>query len=247
MTSGYAELHALSNFTFLRGASHPEELVETAVELGYEALAITDECSVSGVVRAHVTAKERGLKKLIIGSEFRLESGLKLVVLAQSRTGYAALCKLITRGRRAAEKGSYKLTAADFHDGLKDCLVLWIPANQLLLGAEDAWITDVFRDRLWIAVELLADGLERLRLERLQNLSQVLGLPLVASGDVHMHSRERRALQDTVTAIRERVTVDRAGFSLYPNGERYLRSRETIEQNLSCRTASGNASYSEFD
>ncbi len=230
MASGYAELHALSNFTFLRGASHPEELVETAAKLGYEALAITDECSVSGVVRAHVSAKEKGLKKLIIGSEFRLESGLKLVVLAQSRAGYAALCELITRGRRAAEKGSYKLTADDFHDGLKDCLVLWIPANQLLLGAEDAWITEIFRGRLWIAVELLADGLERLRLERLQRLSQALGLPLVATGDVHMHSRERRALQDTVTAIRERVTVDRAGFSLYPNGERYLRPRETIRR-----------------
>ncbi|MGI9204374.1 MAG: error-prone DNA polymerase [Woeseiaceae bacterium] len=230
MPSGYAELHALSNFTFLRGASHPEELVETAVKLGYEALAITDECSVSGIVRAHVTAREKGLRKLIIGSEFRLESGLKLVVLVQSRIGYAALCELITRGRRAAEKGSYKLTADDFRDGLQDCLVLWIPANQLLLSADDAWITEVFRGRLWIAVELHADGLERLRLERLQNLGQALGLPLVASGDVHMHSRQRRALQDTVTAIRERVTVDRAGFSLYPNGERYLRSSRTLHK-----------------
>ena len=144
----YAELHCLSNFTFLRGASHPEELVETATKLGYEALAITDECSVSGVVRAHMAAKESGLKKLIVGSEFHLESALKLVVLAQSRVGYASLCRLITRGRRAAKKGSYKLTADDFHDGLQDCLVLWVPGNQLLLGAEDAWIMDVFRDRL---------------------------------------------------------------------------------------------------
>jgi error-prone DNA polymerase len=230
----YAELHVLSNFTFLRGASHPEELVETAVKLGYEALAITDECSVSGVVRAHMAAKESGLKKLIIGSEFRFESSLKLVVLAQSRAGYAALCRLITRGRRAAKKGSYKLTADDFHEGLDDCLALWIPGNQLLLGAEDAWITEVFRGRLWIAVELLADGLERLRLERLKYLSRALNLPLVASGDVHMHSRERRALQDTLTAIREGVTLDRAGFSLYPNGERYLRSQKTISKIYPC-------------
>jgi len=228
--SGYAELHSLSNFTFLRGASHPEELVETAVKLGYEALAITDECSVSGVVRAHMAAKESGLKKLIVGSEFRLESTLKLVVLVQSRAGYAALCRLITHGRRAARKGSYKVTADDFHDGLIDCLVLWVPGNQLLLSAEDAWITEVFCGRLWIAVELLADGLERLRLERLQHLSQALNLPLVASGDVHMHSRERRALQDTLTAIREGVTLDRAGFALYPNGERYLRPQETISR-----------------
>ena len=106
----YAELHTLSNFTFLRGASHPEELVEAAVELGYEALAITDECTMSGIVRAHTAAKERGLKKLIIGSELHLQSGRKLVVLAQNRDGYAALCELITKARRAAEKGRYELT-----------------------------------------------------------------------------------------------------------------------------------------
>ena len=100
----YAELHALSNFTFLRGASHPEELVETATALGYEALAITDECTMSGIVRAHTAAKEHGLGKLIIGSELHLRSGRKLVALAQNRHGYAALCDLITRARRAAEK-----------------------------------------------------------------------------------------------------------------------------------------------
>ncbi len=224
----YAELHALSNFTFLRGASHPEELVQTAASLGYEALALTDECSVSGIVRAHVTAKDCGLKKLIVGSELRLVSGLKLVVLAQNRAGYTQLCRLITCGRRAAQKGSYKLTADDFADGLPDCLVLWIPGNQLLLCAEDAWITVAFRDRLWIAVELLADGLERQRLEGLQHLAEALDLPLAASGDVHMHCRERRALQDTVTAIREGLTLDRAGFALYSNGERYLRSRAVV-------------------
>ena len=95
----YAELHALSNFTFLRGASHPEELVETAAALGYEALAITDECTMSGIVRAHTAAKEHGLK-LIVGSELHLRSGRKLVALAQDRRGYAALCELITRARR---------------------------------------------------------------------------------------------------------------------------------------------------
>ena len=226
--TGYAELHALSNFTFLRGASHPEELVDTAASLAYHALAITDECSVSGIVRAHVAAKEQKLP-LIIGSEFRLANGLKLVVLARNRAGYAELCSLITRGRRAADKGSYLLTAEDFSDGLANCYVLWVPDNQLLLGAEDSWIADAFRDRLWIAVELLADGLERLRLERIRQLGASLNLPLVASGDVHMHCRKRRALQDTVTAIRENTTLDRAGFLLYPNGERYLRPRSVLE------------------
>jgi len=227
--AGYAELHVLSNFTFLRGASHPEELVETAARLGYEALAITDECSVSGIVRAHITAKECGLKKLIIGSEFRLDSGLKLAVLVQNRAGYAALCRLITRGRRAAEKGRYKLTEADFCGGLPGCLLLWIPGRQLMLLREDSWILETFRQRLWIAVELLADGLQRQRLERLRALGETLHLPLVASGDVHMHCRERRAIQDTLTAIREGVTLDQAGFALYANGERYLRSLATLQ------------------
>ncbi len=108
----YAELHCLTNFSFLRGASHPEELVERAVELGYAALAITDECSVAGVVRAHVAAREQSLP-LIVGSEFRLEDGLRLVLLATSREGYGQLCRLITRARRAAIKGSYRLTRDD--------------------------------------------------------------------------------------------------------------------------------------
>jgi len=227
--SDYAELHALSNFTFLRGASHPEELVTSAAELGYAALAITDECTVSGVVRAHVAAKESRLGKLIIGSEFRLDSGLKLVVLAGNRTGYAELCRLITHGRRAAEKGSYRVTADDFADGLRNCFVLWVPDNQLLLASTDTWIIDAFRDRLWIAVELLADGLEHQRVGHLRNLGNTLDLPLVASGDVHMHCRKRRALQDTLTAVREGVTLDRAGFMLYPNGERYLRARAVLQ------------------
>jgi len=227
-TPSYAELHALSNFTFLRGASHPEELVHKAAELGYEALAITDECSVSGIVRAHVAAREYGLKKLIIGSELRLSESLKLVALAQNRRGYARLCRLITEGRRAAEKGSYRLQPAAFADGLPDCLMLWIPDNRLLLNDSDCWILEAFRGRLWIAVEQLADGLERERLRRLQSLGRMLRLPLVASGDVHMHCRKRRALQDTVTAIRLGTTLDRAGFALYPNGERYLRSRKRL-------------------
>jgi error-prone DNA polymerase len=228
MSFAYAELHALSNFTFLRGASHPEELVETAASLGYEALAITDECSVSGIVRAHMAAREAGLKKLIIGTECRLVSQLKLVLLAKNRNGYAALCRLITRGRRAAEKGSYRLDAADFADSLPDCLVLWLPDDQMFLGTEDGWILDVFRGRLWLGVELLADGLERQRLSHLQQLGRTLDLPLVACGDVHMHCRQRRVLQDTVTAIREGVALERAGFALYPNGERYLRPRDVI-------------------
>jgi error-prone DNA polymerase len=224
VTVRYAELHTLSNFTFLRGASHPEELVQTAAALGYEALAITDECSMSGIVRAHAAAQEFGLKKLIIGSELRLRSGRKLVALAQNINGYAALCQLISNARCAADKGSYELTRLDFEDGLPGCLVLWVPDDDLTLDVEDHWIRETFRDRLWIAVELLADGRQREQLEKLREEGRRLKLPLVAAGDVHMHIRARRILQDAVMAIRAGVTVDTAGFALYSNGERHLRS-----------------------
>ena len=225
----YAELHALSNFTFLRGASHPEELVETAAALGYEAVAIPDECSMSGAVRAHMAAKQYGLKKLIIGTELRLLSGRKLVVLVQNRAGYAALCDLITRTRRAAKKGEYKVTRLAFENGLPGCLVLWIPDGQFSLDVEDHWVRETFRDRLWIAVELLADGRQSTQLQKLYEISRRLKLPLVACGDVHMHCRARRVVQDTLTAIREGVTVGQAGFTLYPNGERHLRARKTLQ------------------
>ena len=230
MAVGYAELHALSNFTFLRGASHPEELVETAVTLGYEALAITDECSMSGVVRAHAATRTHGLKKLIIGSELRLRSGRKLVVLARNRNGYAELCRLITNARRAADKGSYELTRRVFDDGLPGCLALWVPGPDLVLDVEDHWLRETFRDRLWIAVELLADGRQHEQLARLREEGRRLKLPLVASGDVHMHCRARRVLQDALTAIRHGTTVDRAGFALYPNGERHLRPLEVLQR-----------------
>src|SRR6266571_8632423 len=113
----YAELHCLTNFTFLRGASHPEELVARAKELGYAALAITDECSLAGVVRAHVEAKKCELP-LIIGSEFRLDDNLRFVLLTTDRGSYGHLSALITRGRRSAAKGNYRLTRADLAEGV---------------------------------------------------------------------------------------------------------------------------------
>ena len=120
----YAELHCLSNFTFLRGASHPEELVKRAQELGYRALALTDECSLAGVVRAHVAAQKHHLP-LIIGSEFSLANGPKLVLLATSRYGYRSLTRLVTQARSTTPKGQYRLVTDDMaHEALTDCLVL---------------------------------------------------------------------------------------------------------------------------
>ena len=232
---GYAELHCLSNFTFLRGASHPREQVERAAELGYAALALTDECSLAGVVRAHTAAKELPLR-LIIGSEFHLEEGIETVVLAPNRAAYGALSALISHARRAAEKGAYRLTGEDFEHYLapSECLVLWLPKKlpEELPGSppgmaadlrEGAWLKERFSRRLWLAAELLMTGRDRALLTRWRRVAAKLGLPMLASGNVHMHCRERRRLQDTLTAIRLGQPLQKMGFGLYSNGERFLR------------------------
>ena len=224
----YAELHCLTNFSFLRGASHPEELVAQAHELGYAALAITDECSLAGVVRAHVEAKKWDLR-LIIGSEFQLDDGLRFVLLATDRASYGNLSALITRGRRNAAKGSYRLTRSDLGDGVAGCLALWLPGSTPDIEAA-RWLSSRFPHALWIAVERLLAADDVQRCERLAAIGAATGLPLVASGDVHMHSRDRRALQDTLTAIRLKGSVSEMGHALFPNGERYLRPLATLER-----------------
>ena len=158
----YAELHCISNFTFFRGASHPEELVKRAAELGYSALAITDECSFAGIVRAHVAAKECGLP-LIIGTEVRLEGGPELVLLATDREGYGNLSELITTGRRRGKKGSYNLARADLDQGLADCLALLVPGEKPDV-AHAGWLAERFPGNAWIAVELLCGPNDRARL-----------------------------------------------------------------------------------
>lgn len=230
----YAELHCLSNFTFLQGASSPEELVEQACQLGYKALAITDECSLSGVVRAHMAAKQTTLQ-LIIGSRFVLEDGLKFVLLARTRRGYGQMSTLITLARRRASKGSY-LIDKQLVDAqvLDECIALWIPAGSKGKDESDdeggagRWLSAVFPGRLWLAVELLLQGTDRRRLAALQSLGQRLGLPLAATGAVTMHVAERRALRDTLTAIRLGRRLDELGYEIAENGEQHLRSLERL-------------------
>jgi error-prone DNA polymerase len=221
----YVELHTLSNFSFLRGASHGEELVNQAKALGYRGLAITDECSLAGVVRAHVAAKEAGLP-LIIGTELNLSDGLKLLALATDRTSYGNLSRLISKARRASPKGSYFLAREELEGELGGCLIIWLPSaskSVLQEQTQGRWLRERFADRVWIGVELLTGGSDARRLEWLQALSATLQLPCVACGDVHMHKRSRRALQDVLTAIRVGTPLKEAGFVLYPNGERHLR------------------------
>ena len=259
----YAELHALSNFSFLKGASHPEELVTRAIELGYAALAITDECSLAGVVRAHAEAKGSGLK-LIIGSSFVLDDGLQLVLLATSLHGYGNLSELITLGRMRCEKGSYRITRADLDGspqspdripesagtidhlaGVPDCIALWIPdrdASEAGLEADARWFASTFPDRAraaeaeptfvprraWIAVQRTHRMDDRLVMDRMVRLGERTGLRCAATGNVHMHVRSRKPLQDTLTAIRLNRAVADCGEDLSPNAEQHLRSRTRL-------------------
>ena len=222
----YAELHCISNFTFLQGASYPEELVARAAKLNYRALAITDECSLAGVVRAHVEAKRQQLH-LIIGSRFTLDDGLSFVLLVINRKGYGQLSTLISTARRNADKGDYHLTRLDLtRHGLSDCLALWLPGEE----QEVVFLNELFPRRLWIAAELLLTGNDRAHLEHLQRLSQRYEVPLSAAGNVQMHQRNRRVLHDTLTAIRLNTPLPQLGKRLAANGEGHLRPYQRLVQ-----------------
>lgn len=226
MTIDYAELHCLSNFSFQRGASSALELFQRAKKQGYQALAITDECTLSGIVRAWQAARSVELP-LIIGNEIRIENGPKLVLLVENLEGYQTLCRLITRARRRTQKGQYRVLREDFSEPLPGLLVLWVPdaVDDVEPGR---WLKQTFAERLWLAVQLHRGQDDSRRLNQLLTLASELGIPAVASGDVHMHARGRRALQDTMTAIRHHLPVAEAGLRLHPNGERHLRSLEAL-------------------
>lgn len=235
----YAELRCVSNFTFLRGASRPEELVERAQALGYQALALTDECSMAGVVRAHVAAKAAGLP-LLLGAQFGIqprdatEAPFTLVVLAQNLHGYGNLCAFITRLRRASEKGSYHLTLDHITGAeLTDCLALLCPdreATDAQLEAMGRWTLNHFTGRCWIGVEQLRRLDDELWLHRLRALSDLTALPLVAVGDVHMHVRSRKPLQDVLTATRIGKPLTECGHALQRSAEQHLRTRLRLAQ-----------------
>ncbi|KWR75483.1 error-prone DNA polymerase [Pseudomonas sp. PI1] len=225
MTPDYAELHCLSNFSFQRGASSAGELFERAARLGYRALAITDECSLAGIVRAWQAAKECKLA-LIVGSEVRIEAGPKLVLLAENLAGYQNLCRLITHARRRAEKGSYRLLREDLEAELEGLLAIWLPDAPT--DTDGTWLRERFPQRLWLGVELHRGADDSARLQALLAQATRHGIAAVACGDVHMHSRGRRALQDCMTAIRQHLPVSEAGAYLFPNGERHLRPREVL-------------------
>lgn len=228
----YAELCCVSSFSFKRGASDPDELFQRAAELGYRALAVTDECSLAGAVRALV-ASERFDLPLILGSRFVLNEGPTLVVLVRNRDGYTQLCRLITRGRHNARKGHYRVTRADLEAlSLDDCWLLILPdyghPPVRFLHSLLAWMATHYPRTSRIALVRHRGPHDLLHVERLSRLRWQYGLPLVAVGDVHMHSRSRRALQDVFTALRLGTSVQEAGHALAINGERRLRPLSTL-------------------
>ena len=241
----YAGLHVKTNFSFLEGASHPDELVRRAAELGYAALAVTDRNSLAGVVRAHVAAKETGLK-LVIGAEITPVDAPPVVLWATDRAAYGRLARLITCGRRRAEKGQCQITFADVAEHAEG-LIAGIGNCKLRIGncklqiedsrkdhphasslAPDSLSTyrDLFPDRCYLLAELHRGPDDGAELERLIEWSRRSRIPLAAAGDVHYHVPERKALNDVLTAVRHGTTVDKAREHLFANAQRCLKTRE---------------------
>ena len=280
LTPAYAELHCRSNFSFLTGASHAEELVERAIRLGYTALAITDEGTLAGVVRAHEAVRQQHQRRidawrkaredaslpapddeapprpihLIIGCELRVAQPasdpdtslnlgpLRLVVLAMTREGYGHLSELITVARLRAAKGEYRLYRRDLDApaperahlrGLPECQVLLIPDrgdDETRLIAQTRWLAATFGERASIALALLRRADDALLTERVLAASAASGVPVVATGDVLMHVRSRKPLQDTLTATRLGRSLHECGTALATNAEQHLRSRLALSQ-----------------
>jgi error-prone DNA polymerase len=239
MRLSYAELHCISNFSFLRGASHPEELVARAYELGYTGLALTDECSFAGSARAHLALRDMRAAnpfaaafRLIHGTEIRLADGPQLVLLAQDRTGYGNLSELITLARRAADKGQYRITPATLETHahlLGGTLALLVTDANRGATCRDTierqalWLQSLLGERAWIACTLVHGPDDAQHLEALQAVSVRCGVPLAATGGVHMHARNRKRLHDALTAVRCKLPLVQCGALLAPNAERTLR------------------------
>ncbi|RLQ20453.1 DNA polymerase III subunit alpha [Seongchinamella sediminis] len=228
--SNYAELHCLSCYSFLRSASHPHELAERAAALGYRALAITDECSLAGIVKAHVAAREVGLK-LIVGSEFMLEEGIRLVALAPSRAAYSELSGLISMARRRSPKGEYRAGIRDVIFHLKRCLLIWLPRGREEHDrAYGKQLARLCKGRLWLGVSHLLGNDEGRHFQQAGELAAELAIPLVACGDVRMHAAARKPLHDVFTALYHNTSVAQLGRRRLGNSQQHLRSLEHIGQ-----------------
>ncbi len=229
----YAELQVTTNFTFLQGASHPEELVLTAAALGLHAIAITDRNSLGGVVRAHGAAKQAGIR-LVVGARLDLRDGPSLLCFPTDRAAYGRLTRLLTLGRRRAPKGECHLDTADVAAHADGQLLVALPPerpDQAFAEALTDWVTRC-PGRVYVAGQWLFRGDDQRRLARLAELAERCGAPLVATNDVHYHAPDRRPLQDVLTCVREGCTIAQAGWRLSANAERHLKTPEEMARLL---------------
>ena len=234
---GYIELQVTSNFSFLQGASHPEELVEQAALLGYEAIAITDRNSLAGIVRAHVAARKHQIR-LVLGCRLDLLDGPSLLAYPKNKKGYNKLCSLLTTGNLRAEKGKCHLYQADVYTHKEDLLFVIVPPTILSANFElDATFmervtayAEHLKGQVYLGLSRTYQGDDTKRLFRIYSLAEEIHIPVVALGDVHYHIPERRELQDILTCVREKCTIYTAGFRLHPNAERYLKPQEEMER-----------------
>ncbi|MHA7880626.1 MAG: error-prone DNA polymerase [Saccharospirillum sp.] len=223
----FAELYCLTNYSFLQGASHPDELVLRAAELGYRALAITDEASVAGVVKAWRTLRTEQLDlKLIIGAHFHYQSDT-LVLLAPDQAAYQQLCQLITRTRRRCTKGRYQLLTTDLQQA-GHCFCLWQPGNLSNAQTRLRQFRACFPGGFWVLVNNLLTDQSQQRMQQTLALAEKESVPAVCGNEVLMHSPKRKDLQDALTAIRYNQTLEQTLPQLKPNAENHLRSRNKL-------------------
>ena len=238
MTLPYAELDALTNFSFLEGGSHPREMVAQAKYLGLEAIGIADRNSLAGVVRAHREAKLQGLR-LLIGARLVFEDQTVLIVYPRDLAAYGRLCRLLSLGKsevlgtdhaERTTKGQCRLT---FDQALAhgEGLVAIAPAPVVIDGAFGsrlaAWAR-AWPDRLYLGANLRSDGRDRARLNHLARLADGLSIPMIGTTAALYHHPDRRPLQDVLTCIREGTTIDQAGFRLQANAERCLKGPDEL-------------------
>jgi error-prone DNA polymerase len=233
----YTELQVTTNFSFLRGASHSAELVEEAAVYGYPEIAITDRNSLAGIVRAHVVAKEKGIR-MITGCRLDLKDGASLLAYPVNRESYARLCELLTKGNLRTEKGKCDLYKADVYEHAKGIKFIVIPPANLNAQFDfgdkfKSTITEyheAFGPELYIAATRYYQSDDFKKFFRLHQLSQYYNIPLIATNDVHYHNASRRELQDILTCIREKCTIYSAGYLLHQNAERYLKPPDEMHR-----------------
>lgn len=231
----YTELQVTTNFSFLRGASHPEELVEQAAKYGYTAIAITDRNSFAGIVRGHLVAKKLGMR-VIPACQLDLVDGPSLLAYPQNIRAYSQLSNLLSMGNLRTEKGKCYLYRADVYNHAKGVRFVVLPPAALN-GVFDfdasfkkmlSEYKDVFGPDLYIAASRAYHGDDAKRLYRISQLASAFDVPMLATNDVHYHHPSRRELQDVVTCVREKCTIYNAGFRLHPNAERYLKPMDEM-------------------